>query len=81
VIFQTGLRGALTNAGKTYVAALKPGNGLPPGLLQGGELKAADLNRYRARIINESAILAPGGQTYAFTRHTLHRNLYRIPLR
>ena len=67
--------------GRTYVVPLPPGQMFPP-MPAGGFDSAADLaQRPDVRVIEAfDAAPSPDAQTYAFSRSTVQRNLYRIPV-
>jgi eukaryotic-like serine/threonine-protein kinase len=67
----------------TYLLPVSPGMELPD-LPPGGFAKLEDAARAQgARVINETTDVAfgPTPDIYALVRETVHRNLYRIPLR
>ena len=67
--------------GRTYVSPLSPGKLFPP-IPAGGFHSEDELAKLpRIRLI-EAADVFPGStsETYAFSRQTVQRNLYRIPL-
>jgi len=66
---------------KTFAIPLRDGKMLRP-LLPHGIKSLADLDAIPGvRVIDASgAVLGPSLTTYAFTRTSVHRNLYRIPL-
>jgi eukaryotic-like serine/threonine-protein kinase len=68
--------------GRTYVVPLKKGSALPPAP-PGGFRSEADLAAVPGVEVLAYGDLAPGPSTgtYAFSRTTTTRNLYRIPLR
>jgi len=68
--------------GKTYVLPLPHGKMLPYIPAGGFPSEAAIAALPGVRVI-DSADIAPGASldVYAFSRQTIHRNLYRVPLR
>jgi len=64
---------------KTYIVATKSGTGLPqvPAAGWGG---SADLALLKPRTINSRVIVSPSGTDYAWDKHSVHRNLYRVPI-
>jgi eukaryotic-like serine/threonine-protein kinase len=68
--------------GKTYVLPLRHGKMLPDIPAGGFPSEAAIAALPGVRVI-DSADIAPGASpdVYAFSRQTIHRNLYRVPLR
>ena len=72
--------GGMTMVGKTYVFPSSPGHELPDGI-EG----MTDVDRFAvehgARVLQHTAVLAPGSDTYAYLDYVAQRNLYRIPLR
>ena len=69
------------NLGKTYVLPLAPGHLLPESIVHGLPSEQEILKLPGARVIPESDV-APGptADVYAFTRETVQRNLYRVPV-
>jgi hypothetical protein len=65
----------------TYVVPLPPGR-MFPVMPPGGFKSEAEIARIPAVRIISSAGVAPGlsPEVYAFTRETVQRNLYRIPV-
>jgi eukaryotic-like serine/threonine-protein kinase len=76
----TGMNTALAS-GRTYVIPLAPGKVLPKIPPDGFRSEADMAVLPGVRVIN-AADMAPGNSpaTYAFSRQTVQRNLYRIPL-
>jgi hypothetical protein len=68
--------------GKTYVLPVPHGKMLPD-IPAGGFPSEAALAAVPGVRVIDSADIAPGPKpdTYAFSRQTIHRNLYRVPLR
>jgi hypothetical protein len=71
----------LTSSDKTYVFPVTPGRPLPEDIIGGlpSEQDIVKLPGVRAIV---STDVAPGrtAETYAFTRESVQRNLYRIPV-
>jgi hypothetical protein len=69
-------------SGKTYVLPVPHGKMLPDIPAGGFPSEAAVAALPGVRVI-DSADVAPGAtpDVYAFSRQTIHRNLYRVPLR
>jgi len=67
--------------GNTYVLPLPPGRMLPT-LPEGGFKSAAEIAALPGvRIIKSPSVVpGPGPEIYAFTRESVQRNLYRIPV-
>jgi len=79
---QTGGGEGIGNTG-TYLLPVPPGTELPD-LPSAGFATLEDVGRANgARVIKETTGVAigPTPDIYAFMRETVHRNLYRIPLR
>ena len=76
--------GALSSGmqSRTYIFPLHPDR-LLPLFPSGGFNSEADLARVRGVRVVDSSDVAPGPtpELYAYTRETLQRNLYRVPLR
>ncbi|MBI4466428.1 MAG: serine/threonine-protein kinase [Acidobacteria bacterium] len=70
-----------TGAGKTFVIPVRSGKTLPP-LPAAGIKSERDLARLPGVQVIDRSDLSPGPtpSIYAFTRETVHRNLFRIPL-
>ena len=66
----------------SYFVPLAPGESLPP-IPAGGFASEEEISQLPgARQINEGGLVpGPSVEVYAFYRGTIHRNLYRIPLR
>ncbi len=61
------------------VLPIPPGKQLPP--LPSSGINPRDVTKLRgARTFPYSVVFAPDGITYAYSKRTVHRNLYRIPL-
>jgi Tol biopolymer transport system component/predicted Ser/Thr protein kinase len=71
----------LTSRDKTYVFPLTPGRPLPESFIDGLPSEQAIVKLPGVRVI-ASTDVAPGrtADTYAFTRESVQRNLYRIPV-
>jgi Tol biopolymer transport system component len=67
--------------GRTYVVPLKPGQ-MFPAAPEGGFQAAADLEKLPGVRVIDAFDAAPGPapEVYAFSRATVQRNLYRIPI-
>jgi serine/threonine protein kinase len=76
----TGMNTALAS-GRTYVIPLAPGN-LLPKIPRDGFRSASEIAALPGVRVIEAADMGPGSspETYAFSRQTVQRNLYRIPL-
>jgi serine/threonine protein kinase len=72
---------SLTSVDKTYVFPLTPGRAIPESLLQGIPSDKELVKLPGVRVI-ASTDVRPGrtADTYAFTRQSVQRNLYRIPV-
>jgi serine/threonine protein kinase len=83
LIFISAPTGATAShqVGKTYVVPLPPGK-MFPTIPAGGFQSAADLTRLRGVRIIDAFDCAPGPtpEVYAFSRASVQRNLYRIPI-
>ena len=68
--------------GKTYVVSLPPGRMLP-AIPEGGFQSESEIAKLPGVRIIDTYDIAPGptSEVYAFSRATVERNLYRIPLR
>jgi hypothetical protein len=73
--------GPMNVRGKTFAIPLRAGRMLPP-LPPNGINSRSDLDAIPGlrAIDQQSAVPGPDLETYAFTRTSVHRNLYRIPL-
>jgi hypothetical protein len=73
--------GTLYSTGRTYVIPLAPGR-LLPDIPSSGFTTEAELAALPGVQIIAAADVAPGptSSTYAFSRETTQRNLYRIPI-
>jgi Tol biopolymer transport system component/tRNA A-37 threonylcarbamoyl transferase component Bud32 len=69
---------------KTYVVPLSPGEVLPGNIARGktfpSEAELAKLPGVRTIPVAADVVPGPTANVYAFTRETVQRNLYRIPL-
>ena len=74
--------GMAGGGGRTYVLPVAPGRALPD-LPPGGFSTAAELAKVPGVVVIPSLDAAPGPtpDVYAFSRETVQRNLYRIPIR
>ena len=72
--------GPVSVRGRTYIVPLPPGRALPQTSAGGFRSEAEIANLSGARLIDAAATPGPTLQTYAFSRVTVQRNLYRIPL-
>jgi hypothetical protein len=73
--------GISSAAGKTYVIPLPPGHMLPE-IPASGFRTSDDIARLPGDRVIDSADATPGATsgTYAFSRETTQRNLYRVPI-
>jgi hypothetical protein len=71
----------LTSRDKTYVFPLTPGRPLPESFIQGLPSEQEIVKLPGVRVIASTDVV-PGrtADTYAFTRESVQRNLYRIPV-
>jgi hypothetical protein len=71
----------LSNLDKAYVLPLAPGHLVPESIVHGLPSEQEILKLPGARVIPSSDV-APGptADIYAFTRESVQRNLYRVPL-
>ena len=78
-LFVSGENEEATN---TYIFPLPPGQVLPPGLpmAKGSPVEFRKAPGVRILPIGH-VVPGPTADLYAFTRETVQRNLYRIPLR
>ncbi len=69
------------NIDKAYVLPLSPGQMVPESVVHGVPSEQEILKLPGARVIRSTSV-APGptADTYAFTRQSVQRNLYRIPV-
>lgn len=67
--------------GRTYIIPLPPGRALPP-IPEGGFQRDTDLAKLPGVRVIDAVDVAPGPtrDVYAFSRATVQRNLYRIPI-
>lgn len=67
--------------GRTYVIPLPPGQALP-AIPEGGFQRDSDLDKLPGVRVIDAYDVAPGPtrDVYTFSRATVQRNLYRIPL-
>ena len=80
-IFITLPIAAMKGSGRTYALPLPPGRAFPQ-IPQGGFQAEADIAKMPGARLIDAYDVAPGqtSEVYAFSRGTLQRNLYRIPL-
>ena len=65
---------------ETFSIPLPPGQVIP-SLPSSGVRNEADMRALKGvRVMDGITYFAPGESTYAFSRATVHRNLYRIPV-
>jgi hypothetical protein len=71
----------LTSRDKTFVFPLTPGRSLPDSIIDGLPSEQ-DIEKLPGVRVIASADVVPGrtADTYAFTRESVQRNLYRIPV-
>jgi hypothetical protein len=68
-------------SGRTYVVPLMPGHMFPPIPAEGFQSEAAIVALPGARLIDLFDVVpGPTSDVYAFSRLTVQRNLYRIPI-
>jgi hypothetical protein len=74
-------KGAAANLEKAYVLPLSPGQMVPEGIVHGLPSEQEILKLPGARLIPlRNVVPGPTAATYAFTRQSVQRNLYRIPV-
>ena len=74
-------RAAENGLDKAYVLPLPPGQLVPDSIIHGLPSEQEILKLPGARVIPSSDVVpGPTADIYAFTRESLHRNLYRIPV-
>jgi len=72
--------GIVTAAGQTYVVPLSPGR-VWPQIPDGGFRSADEIAKLPGvRVIDASDATIASAGTYAFSRETTQRNLYRLPI-
>ena len=73
--------GGNRNGWSTFGIPLSPGKSLP-AVPVGGVKSAADLAKVPGVIVIDKLLISPGNNPslYAFTRTSVHRNLYRVPI-
>jgi hypothetical protein len=71
----------LNNLDKVYVLPVAPGHMVPEGIVHGLPAEQEILKLPGVRVI-PSGDVAPGptADIYAFTRESVQRNLYRVPI-
>jgi hypothetical protein len=75
------VEGRIQAIGQTLVVPLSPGHLLPESFFKGFPSHAEIARMPGARVIPSGDVAAgPTGDVYAFTRETVQRNLYRIPV-
>jgi len=81
LLFISGRTSFPWGGGQTYVVPLSPGQTFPE-IPPGGFRSEADLRQVPGVRVIDSYDVAPGPvpDVYAYSRETVHRNLYRIPL-
>jgi hypothetical protein len=81
LLFLTADRnGYSVGRGRTYVIPLPPRRALPD-IPAGGFQSEADIAKLPGvRVIDANVTPGPTAEVYAFTRQTVQRNLYRIPV-
>jgi eukaryotic-like serine/threonine-protein kinase len=74
-------KGAAANLDKAYVVPLSAGQMVPESIVNGIPSEQEILKLPGARVISSRNVVpGPTAETYAFTRQSVQRNLYRIPL-
>jgi Tol biopolymer transport system component/predicted Ser/Thr protein kinase len=74
-------KGAAANLEKAYVLPLSPGQMVPESIVHGLPSEQEILKLPGARVIpSRNVVPGPTAETYAFTRQSVQRNLYRIPI-
>jgi eukaryotic-like serine/threonine-protein kinase len=68
-------------AGKTVIFQLDSENGVPSLPPDGVGSTNRPENLKRAKVVNKMIVLGPNPTQYAYLRQSIHRNLYRVPLR
>ena len=75
------LRPTANGSGPAYVLPLAPGHLVPDSIVDGLPSEQEILKLPGTRLIPSSDVVpGPTADIYAFTRESLHRNLYRIPV-
>jgi len=80
--FYVNLSGMPEGLTRTYAIPLRPGSMIPP-LPPGGVKSPEDLTKLPGvQIVEAPSTIVPGmsPSTYVFTKSSVHRNLYRVPL-
>ena len=73
--------GAAKDLGKVYVLPLAPGHVLPESIIHGLPSQQEILKLPGARVISSTEVVpGPTAEIYAFTRQSVQRNLYRVPV-
>jgi len=71
----------VNNAHKAYVLPLAPGHPIPESIIQGLPTEQEILKLPGARVIPADGVVpGPTADIYAYTRETVQRNLYRVPV-
>ncbi len=65
---------------RSYVLPLRRGEDLPE-IPPGGFQTIAQIKADHPKVVDGHYLPGPHGSTYAFLKHSTHRNIYRIPLR
>jgi len=74
-------KGAAATLDKAYVLPLSPGQMVPESIVDGLPSEQEILKLPGARVIPlRNVVPGPTAETYAFTRQSVQRNLYRIPI-
>jgi eukaryotic-like serine/threonine-protein kinase len=74
-------KGAAANLDKAYVLPLSSGQIVPDSIVHGLPSEQEILKLPGARVIPlRNVVPGPTAETYAFTRQSVQRNLYRIPI-
>jgi hypothetical protein len=72
---------AVSNVGKAYVMPVPPGHLLPELIVNGIPSEQEILKLPGVRVISSKEVVpGPTADIYAFTRETVQRNLYRVPV-
>jgi hypothetical protein len=75
------VQGRTSNMDKAYVLPLAPGHLVPESVVQGLPPEQWILKLPGARVIPSTDVMpGPTADIYAFTRETVQRNLYRVPV-
>jgi hypothetical protein len=72
---------AVSNVGKSYVLPVAPGHLLAESIVHGVPSEQEMLKLPGVRVISSKEVVpGPTAETYAFTRESVQRNLYRVPV-